>query len=387
MKTEAFQSLIVAKTLLEQVDNLMLADNKFSSSAALVVLQDGFELIMKAALIEKGVDETKNLERMSFDELISELKSQEIRVHKSGTLKAMNKGRVTVKHYGQLAEHDTVKNFVDATRLATAVVMSDVFNTRLTEVFVGGHIEDNKIRTLLREAADHIDNRRSFDAMIAVRKAIFISIEKDYDVSSFADPDKRKEGLLSFLGRGSAAPFYAKNPDYIAANVREPFDYIVLNHEKIKIDLMEWGVHTQEFWNVWRLTPRVYQAEDSTEWLVSSVENVLTDDEELEAARYCLDRTLNVLQKKQSHNNYSKFRPSNLGLTELRIKSDTPRLRKASKEAEIVDIVKTGKILPYEMILHGLDGNIYFRMNADYKNKEWFNTYILSEDCEMVNVA
>jgi len=72
------------------------------------VLQDALELILLAVLIEKGVDEKKGLENFSFDQLIGELKKEGVRVPKSGTLKALNKQRVIIKHYGQVSEPQTV---------------------------------------------------------------------------------------------------------------------------------------------------------------------------------------------------------------------------------------------------------------------------------------
>ncbi|WFR99295.1 hypothetical protein [Rhizobium tumorigenes] len=383
MKTEAFQSLIVARSLFEQVEILMLADNKYSSSASLIVLQDAFELIIRAALIQLGVDEDKNLEKLTFDELVAELVKAKIKITKTATLKAMNKGRVTVKHYGQLAEHDTVKNYVNATRAATDLIMENVFQKPLAEVFPGGQINDLRVRALLIEATKSLADGRSFDVLVAVRKAIFLSIERDYDISSFADPKKTGFGLLAFMGRGASAPHFTKNPAYIEENVREPFDYIVFSHEKIKIDLLEWGVNTEDFWNVWRLTPPVYLPEKSNEWFISTIENDLPENLEIEAARYCLDRTINLLQKKQAHIRQSRWRRQKQSLKELAIVKHTPRLRKARADSESAGTATGGQVYAYEVILQGLDSIHYCRLVALYDEKEWFHTYVKLDDCEL----
>src|SRR3989442_13071781 len=99
MKETTVNSLVVARTLFEQASSLCTSDDRHLASAGLVVLQDALELAFYALLIERGVDETKNLESKSFDELVGELKKEGVSVPKSGTLKALNKQRVLTKHY------------------------------------------------------------------------------------------------------------------------------------------------------------------------------------------------------------------------------------------------------------------------------------------------
>ncbi|RYZ96770.1 MAG: hypothetical protein EOO68_16335, partial [Moraxellaceae bacterium] len=94
---------------------MVLLGDRHSCSAALILLQDALEIVMLALLVELGVDEQKTLETKSFDDLIGELRKVKVRVPKSGTLKALNKERVIVKHYGQLAEPLTVQNYAEAT--------------------------------------------------------------------------------------------------------------------------------------------------------------------------------------------------------------------------------------------------------------------------------
>ncbi len=77
-----------------------------------MVLQDAIEAVFYAILIELGIDESKSLERKGFDELIGELKAADIPVPKSGTLKAIKQQRVLTKHYAQVAEPITVRNYL-----------------------------------------------------------------------------------------------------------------------------------------------------------------------------------------------------------------------------------------------------------------------------------
>ena len=70
MKREAVNTIVTARILLDAAQRACLADDKHASSAGLVVLQDAVELLLYACLIEKGVDEQRSFEKVSFDELI-----------------------------------------------------------------------------------------------------------------------------------------------------------------------------------------------------------------------------------------------------------------------------------------------------------------------------
>jgi hypothetical protein len=91
MRESTIHSLAVARTLLEQADPLCSSDDRYLASTGLIVLQDALEAVLYALLLERGIDEEKNLERKSFDELIGELKAAGVAVPRSGTLKALHK--------------------------------------------------------------------------------------------------------------------------------------------------------------------------------------------------------------------------------------------------------------------------------------------------------
>lgn len=97
MKPSTLHSLITAKAVFNAAKSLISSDNVYSCSAGIILLQDTLELIILALLYELGIDEQKNLESKSFDELIGELKKAEVPVPKSGTIKALNKQRVITK--------------------------------------------------------------------------------------------------------------------------------------------------------------------------------------------------------------------------------------------------------------------------------------------------
>ena len=86
MKPSTVHSLITAKALYYESKPLIEAGNKYSSSAGLILLQDTIELILLALLTELGVDEQKNLDSKSVDELLWKLKKAGITIPKIGTI-------------------------------------------------------------------------------------------------------------------------------------------------------------------------------------------------------------------------------------------------------------------------------------------------------------
>ena len=101
MKPTALDTLLIAKSILGEATNLIGLADRHSSTAGIILLQDFVELVVLALLDELDADNVKNLESKSFDELLGELKKNDIPVIKSGTIKALNKQRVICKHYEQ----------------------------------------------------------------------------------------------------------------------------------------------------------------------------------------------------------------------------------------------------------------------------------------------
>ncbi len=136
MRESTVHALVVARTLLEQAAPLCSSEDRYLASSGLVVLQDSLETVLYALLLEKGVDDDKNLDRKSFDELIGELRASGVAVPRSGTLKALNKQRVLVKHHAQLAEPAMVRSYYDAADDAIGSMTNDVLGQSLRDLFI-----------------------------------------------------------------------------------------------------------------------------------------------------------------------------------------------------------------------------------------------------------
>ena len=64
------------------------------------------------------------------------------------------------------------------------------------------------------------------------------------------------------------APYYTRNKKFISESVKEPTDFIQLDHSKIDAELTKQGLAHVAFWNVWRLTPSVYFDQETEEWFI-----------------------------------------------------------------------------------------------------------------------
>jgi hypothetical protein len=310
MKETTVNSLVVARTLFEQAAALCASDDRHLASAGLVVLQDALELGFYALLIERGVDESKNLETKSFDELVGELKKAGVQVPKSGTLKALNKQRVLTKHYAQLAESATVRGYFDAARDALASVVVAVTGKPLSEIYMADLLEANETQKVLKEAEAFIASKQYLEALTAIRKAIFIEFEADYSVYDWRDYEGQEDplGLGLLLGRrGWKAPYWTRRKDWIQKNVRDPLDYIQIDHDHWRLDATEWGISTADLQSICNLTPSVFRKDGNSNWSIKYDAALPTKGATPANAKYCLDRAIAVILKKREHGRAAKY--------------------------------------------------------------------------------
>ncbi|AVU77447.1 MULTISPECIES: hypothetical protein [Pseudomonas] len=303
MLESTLHSLIVARTLLEQADPLCSTEDRYLASTGLIVLQDVLEAVLYALLLERGIDDEKNLERKSFDELLGELKAAGVTVPRSGTLKALNKQRVLVKHYAQLAEPAMVRTYYAAAQEAISSMTLAVLGQTLRDLFIANLLHDAESKIFLKAAEQAIKERRYLDALIETRKAIFVEFEEEYSIYGWRDyDDKKQEGILSSAARGGwRAPIWTRNSEWIEKNVKVPTDYVQIDQQNWRLQAMELGIHTVELHNLQRLTPSVFRMGRNQGWSITYDVSFGTSNGTDSNARYCLDRAVSIILKKQQH--------------------------------------------------------------------------------------
>lgn len=349
MKASTVHSLLTARVLYDEAVRLIGSEDRHMCSAGLVMLQDALEIIFLAMLTEKDIDEQKALESKTFDELVSELRKTNVKVPKSGTLKALNKQRVITKHYGQLAEPVTVRNYAEAAEVAIASILQEVLGKSFRDIFLSELLDKGEARDFLNEAAVLIDEGRALDALISIRKAIYVEIEHDYAINKWVDANSRELTGLIGLGRGGhKAPHWTRNKEWIEQNVKDPIDYVQVDHERLRLDGMEWGVSTADLENIRRLTPNVFRPEKDAAWHIKYDMGFPQNEGTNGNARYCLDRAISILLRKQQHTKAKRWAKREIPFDPPTIYLDAPIFERASQDSKVVHHVDLG----YEYMTH-----------------------------------
>jgi hypothetical protein len=368
MKTESLNALITARTLFEKAQDLCLVDDKYVASAGLVILQDAIELFFYSSLIELGIDETKDLERISFNQLIGELKKENIKVPKSGTIKALNKQRVIIKHHGQNAEPTTVRNYYYVAEQSVNSVLKQVFGKSVEEIMLQELITEGESKTYITNALEAFEKGEYYQALVETRKAIFVEVENEYCIYDWKDvttKDKIEDtltgGLNWYFKGGIKAPVHTKNKEWIEQNVKNPFHYIQIDHDRMRMDLLEWGVSTHEFWNLWRLTPAVFRKNEKSRWIEKFETKFPTDAATKENALYCINRAISLISKMKGHfdltrhilhTSHHEFR--------IEVKEKTPVYERASLVSKIIHQAEIGDVYTAYSAFEDFDGNMIF---------------------------
>lgn len=358
MKETTVHSLIIARTLFERASDLCISEDRYRTSAGLVVLQDALEIVFYALLIERGVDEKKNIDQLSFDGLIGELKNEGVKVPKSGTLKALNKQRVLTKHFAQVAEPATVRNYLQAAEQALEQTVKAVIGKSLTDIYLTDLLGKGEAKDFLKLAERYIAESRFLDALIEIRKAIFVEFEFDYSVYGWRDyeGEEPKRNYLALVTYGGLkAPYWKLNKKWIEEHVQEPLDYIQIDYEEWRLDAMEWGINTAELGNLRNLTPEVFRADANSQWCFRHDMDFTTNAATLENAKYCLDRTIAVALKKQEHQRTSRYRSRDLSSEPPSIYLGDNLYKRASTKSEVVHTISEDFQYNITEIVSGFD--------------------------------
>ena len=212
--------------------------------------------------------------------------------------------------------------------------------------------------------------------MTSCRKAIYVEIEKNYDISDFNSDDPPK-GLL---GAFSEAPYYTRNKKYIEENVTCPTDFIVLDHSHLDQKLLKLSVNNTSFWNIWRLTPEVYKKRDGG-WIVKHEFDILDKRNLIENIEYIFNTTVDIIYsihttKQKTKTKEYLFFIANLNSDEIDV------YEKADKTSKIIGKTPKG-LFEVDCVYHieGLKGDgPYWKIRHMGKEKYLFgyisNDYI-----------
>jgi hypothetical protein len=370
MKEAILQTLITARALFEQAERQCGLHDRYSATGGLIVLQDAVELVFLAVLIEKQLDEKRAIEKFTFDEMISALAQLGIKVPKSGTLKAMNKLRVTAKHYGQVMEPLTVQGHLNAAKVAIDAVLNSAVGKPLREIFLTEVVGNTISRPFLDEAVSALAAGDYVGALIATRKAFFLEFENDYCIYPYRNTAVNSPfsgGLLGLglLGVGWKAQYWTRNTEWIRDNVKTPFDYIQINLDTWRIDSMEWGINTQILNNIRRLTPQAIRLEINGKWHIRLPAAYAANSANQENASRCLDLTIEAIRRKHEHIRAARIASEDKPYETPTAYVGQPLFERPARDSKVIRSLEEGDTYVVKEMLSGFNPNeIFYRITC-----------------------
>jgi hypothetical protein len=350
LKIETLRGLTLAREYFQQGILFLKSKNDLHLFVAVNLLQDASEAYLIAMANHLGVSlDFKSTFDKYFVEIDKKINPASLPM-KQLVLK-LNTVRVSAKHHGIQPDRSECERlaisleafFDDVTRTHTGLEFRTVSGLAL--------LEEGPVKTLLEEAKTAIESGDCLRAALACRKATYLQVEKSYDVSAFKE---RVDN--AFFGPFSSAPHYAQSVDYIDRNVREPTDFIVLDHSRVDQELLKIGLDPSKFWNIWRLTPSVYQTAHGT-WEIKIDLDKSNPDALATHIEYIFNAALDISLAFEANN--KKFKRHSGQLYELELAREGVRAyTKADKSTQTYTVIPKGvKRVSVQHSTSGLNDN------------------------------
>ena len=377
MDIETIRQVSLARHLYELGTTSLRSSNDLHLFAAVNLIQDAVEAFLLAVANHVGaeIDQNTKFDKY-FIQINDRIKTRELPFRLK--LLRLNRVRVDSKHYGIQPARDECDRLAVSVREFFEEVSSSLLGVSFATVSAIDLLDDGETKSLLLDAKTALENGDHESCAISCRKAIYLEIERYYDVAEYQDGEPK--GLLGgFLGGYTRAPFYARSKKFIDENVKDPTDYIVRDHSRIDQELLTQGVETTDFWNIWRLTPEVYRKKKD-EWVVKrdfdKLDPAILDDK----IEYIFSTTVDVILA--IHANQKNIRSSEYGRYYLELtKDNVPVYEKTDVESKVVGQVPAGMTrIETDFSVLGFDGKTLFWHVSHFEKGLFLTGYIDTND-------
>ena len=289
MDIETVRRISLARHLYELGVTSLRSKNDLYLFSAVNLLQDSVEafLIAVAEHVHAAVDQNTKYDK--YFVLINDKIAPKELPFKSALLR-LNRIRVDSKHYGIQPARDECDRLSVSVQEFFSEVSASHFGVSFSSVSAIDLLNNGKTKSVLLEAKAALESNDYISCAIACRKALFLEIEKHYDIAMFKDGEP--SNLFSALS--TSAPFFARNKDYIEKNVKCPTDYVVYDHDHLNRELLQQGIDYTAFWNVWRLTPEVYKGKGD-DWFVKYDFDKLDKELLSDKIEYIFSTTIDII--------------------------------------------------------------------------------------------
>jgi hypothetical protein len=315
--------LTLSRHLFELAMRSARQEQEVADSATVNLLQDAIEIFFLAAfdfldvVIAHRTDFPQYLDKLG--EKIGDLPFRR-------RLLEINRVRVHSKHEGIPPNRKEVIGYVADARKFLEETCQKAMGVDFWTISLIALLDDGEAKVHLQSAEQALETADYVRCLVDCRKAFFVTFESDYDVQK----DRRASGGILFASR---APYYARSEDYIKSNVKDPFDYIVLDYQNIDAELMKEGIDNVAFWNVWRLTPQVYRHDKNDPWIVQRHPAKEAQEQLSDRAAHVLSGMVSILLAKQDSQRMEKTISAST-YTDVRIKDGAIIYKKADKTGD-----------------------------------------------------
>ncbi|RLW59980.1 MAG: hypothetical protein B6D75_08275 [gamma proteobacterium symbiont of Stewartia floridana] len=357
MDIETVRRLTLARHLFELGVASTRSANDMHLFSAVNLLQDAVEafLVAIADYVEASIDQNTKFDKY-FVDINQKIAPKEL-PFKSKLLR-LNRVRVDSKHYGIQPARDECARFAITVREFFDEVSNSILGATFSTVSAIDLLKEGDTKKVMLEAKEALEANDYSACAIACRKALFLEIERNYDISSYKDGKP-----LGLLGGYTKAPYYARNKQYVDESVSEPTDFIVYDHSSVNEELLTLGADNTAYWNVWRLTPEVYKTSDGA-WVIKNDFSKLDENVLADKIEYIFSATLDVVLSIHRTRQATKWAERKNYYLEL-TQEGVPVYKKADKKSDVVGETPAGVLrIDTDYYVDGLNGDgVYWHVS------------------------
>ncbi len=382
--------LVLARYFFRLADDNARSDREVAIFAAINLLQDSVEFFLLAAAEHLNADIKTNT---SFDQYLDKIdaKTPTKPLPFRARLVQLNKMRVNAKHHGIRPDTGDVKKLILVVREFFEESALAIFDVGFWTISLAHLLDDGKVKGHVLAAERAFGDKNYRIVLIECRKAFYSEFEFRYNIKWFENEDN-PDPLMGALY--SSAPWHVKNKRYIDENVREPFDYIVLDHDLVERELTTSGIDHSSFWNVRRLTPQVfrdnYGVAAEEKWVVKNDLYVLGNDGIAERASYVLETTIDIVLAKHLYQRKLRVTPRDIDFVVKLKREEVSLYQKADRTSSVAATTPKGLWeLTVTSSCDGLRGDatywqVFHRIGDDPLDPSsvWLSGYLHEDDVE-----
>jgi hypothetical protein len=324
--------LILSRYLFELALQNVRSQQETGDAACVNLLQDAIEIFFVAAFdhlnlaLKPKTDFPQMLDKLS-DAVGGDLPYRR-------RLLEINRVRVSSKHDGISPNRKEIDGYVTDARKFLEELCQRVLDVDYWTISLIDLLDEKDEAKAFLQAAEKAHKAGEYAQCLAdCRKAFFVIFETDYDTQK----DLQSETPLS----SSRAPYYARNKEYIKKNVKDHFYYVVLDDGQVDADLMKEGIDNTAFWNVSRLTPKVYRHKETDVWRVQHDPRHYEEDGFKERSGLVLSSMISILLTRQNHFGAARYMPEP-SYEDVKVEAGMKIYEKADKNSAVAGTLPEG---------------------------------------------